>query len=83
MVSFFSLLMQPGLAWVIAGPIMGLNDAYIKAAVIMAAMPTGINSYIFATMYNRAVGTAANAVLIGTVLSVVTITGWLAFLGGI
>jgi len=83
MVSFFSLLMQPGLAWVVAGPLMGLSDAYIKAAVIMAAMPTGINSYIFATMYNRGVGTAANSVLIGTVLSVVTITGWLAFLGGI
>ena len=50
------------------------------ATVVMAAMPTGINSYIFAAIYGRAVGTAANSVLIGTVLSVLTITGWLAFL---
>ncbi|MEM7056533.1 MAG: AEC family transporter [Pseudomonadota bacterium] len=83
MVSFFSLIAQPGLAWLVADPLMGLDDAYVKAAVIMAAMPTGINSYIFATIYNRGVGTAANSVLIGTVLSVISITGWLAFLGGI
>lgn len=82
MVSGFSLLLQPALAWTIAGPVMGLRPEYVTAAVITAAMPTGINSYIFASMYNRGVGTAANAVLLGTVLSVATITGWLAFLGG-
>jgi predicted permease len=43
-------------------------------------MPPGMNGYIFASLYDRAVGTAANAVLIGTSLSVGTITVWLALL---
>jgi len=52
------------------------------AAVVMAAMPPGVNGYVFAAMYGRAVGTAASAVLLGTVLSLLTITVWLALLGG-
>lgn len=80
MVSAFSLLVHPALAWIIAGPIMGLETVFVQAAVILAAMPAGINGYIFASLYNRAVGTAASSALIGTALSVITVTGWLAFL---
>ena len=80
MVSVFSLIVHPTLAWVLTEKVFALPAPYVQATVVMAAMPTGINSYIFAAMYGRAVGTAANAVLIGTVLSVFTITGWLAFL---
>ena len=80
MVSCFSLIVHPLLAWILTDKIFGLPLPYVQATVVMAAMPTGINSYIFAAIYGRAVGTAANSVLIGTVLSVLTITGWLAFL---
>ncbi len=81
MVSAFSLVVHPGLAWVLTAHVFALADDYVRAAVVMAAMPTGINSYIFATIFNRAVGTAASSVLLATVLSIGTITGWLAFLG--
>ena len=43
-------------------------------------MPAGINGYIFASLYDRGVGTAANTVMLSTVLSVGTITFWLAYL---
>ena len=81
MVSVFSLLVHPGVAWVITAMIFDLDMIYVQATVLIAAMPTGINSYIFATVYNRAVGTAASTVIIATILSLGTITGWLWFLG--
>lgn len=82
MASLFSLLVHPALGWLIAGPILGLEQVYVQAVVILAAMPAGINGYIFATLYGRAVGTAASAALIATAMSLVTVTGWLAFLTG-
>ena len=81
MVSVLSLFGHPFLAWVLAGPVFGLAEEYVRATVIMAAMPIGINSYIFATIYNRAVGTAASSVLLSTILSIATITLWLGVLG--
>ena len=80
MVSFFSLLVHPALGWLIAGPVLRLPPDFVHAIVLLAAMPAGINGYIFAALYNRAVGTAASAALIGTVLSVGSITLWLALL---
>lgn len=80
MVSVFSLIVHPALGWLIAGPMLGLPSDYVNAVVILAAMPAGINGYIFATLYNRAVGTAASSALLATVLSVATVTGWLALL---
>ena len=82
MISVFSLVVCPALAWLLAGPVFGLPVPFVRAAVVMAAMPPGINGYLFATMYDRAVGTAASAVLLGTALSLLTITVWLALLGG-
>ena len=81
MVSAFSLVVHPAIVWFMTASVFGLDTAQVQAAVLMSAMPTGINSYIFATLYDRAVGTAASSVLLGTVLSIGTITLWLAALG--
>jgi hypothetical protein len=81
-ISAFSLVVRPALAWLLAGPVFGLPEPFVRAAVVMAAMPPGINGYVFAAMYDRAVGTAASAVVLGTALSLLTITIWLALLGG-
>lgn len=81
MVSTISLLVHPGLAWLLTAHVFGLAPEYVRAAVVLAAMPAGINGYIFASLYDRAVGTAANTVLLSTILSVGTITFWLAVVG--
>jgi malonate transporter and related proteins len=80
MVSAVSLFALPALAWALAAGVFALPPEFVRAAVIMAAMPPGLNGYIFASLYDRAVGTAANAVLIGTIFSVGSITIWLALL---
>ncbi len=81
MVVAFSLIVHPALAWLIADPILGLEQTYVRAVVVLAAMVPGLNGYIFAALYGRAVGTAASSSLLGTILAVPTVTLWLAFLG--
>ena len=82
MISLISLMLCPALAWLLCGPVLGLPEPFLRAAVLMAAMPPGVNGYVFASMYDRAVGTAASAVILGTVMSLATISLWLALLGG-
>ncbi|HET7409026.1 MAG TPA: AEC family transporter [Paracoccaceae bacterium] len=80
MVSGRAMLALPALVWLLTAGVFGLAPEFVRAAVILAAMPPGLNGYIFASLYDRAVGTAASAVLLGTILSIGSITFWLALL---
>jgi len=75
--SGLKLFVQPAIAWVLLVPIFHVEHEIARYAVVLAAMPTGINAYIFATNYNRSVDVAANTVLIATGLSVLSISMWL------
>ena len=77
MVSALALFLHPLIALILAHWVFGLPAEYVRAAVILAAMPPGMNVYIFAAMYDRAVALAASTVLIATTLSVATISFWL------
>jgi malonate transporter and related proteins len=79
--SILKLIVQPLIAWVIMVPILHVDHEYARYGVLLAAMPTGINAFVFATYYNRAVNVATNTVLISTVLSVITVSAWLYILG--
>ncbi|MCB1455636.1 MAG: AEC family transporter, partial [Nitratireductor sp.] len=60
--------------------LLNLPMEYVRAAVVIAAMPPGMNGYIFAAMYDRAMGVAASSLIVANLLSVFTITAWLALL---
>jgi malonate transporter and related proteins len=79
--TMLKLIIHPLLAWVLMVPVLGVDPEIARYGVLLAAMPAGINVYIFATYYNRAVDVAANTILLTTVLSVLSITGWLLVLG--
>lgn len=74
-----SLLLHPAVAYGL-GRLLGLGDDALRAAVITGAMAPGINTYIFANLYGHAKRVAASGVLIGTALSVITISFWLIVL---
>jgi len=74
-----SLVMHPAIVWTL-GQATGLSTQALRSAVLTAAMPPGVNAYIFAAMYGVAMRVAASAVLIATALSVVTAWGWLHLL---
>ena len=57
-----------------------LPDATPRVIVLMAAAAPGFNAYLFAAMYNRGQDSAASSVLLSTLLSVFTISGWLILL---
>lgn len=79
-VSLLSLIAHPLIALVLTHHVMDLPHEYVRAAVLIAAMPPGMNVYIFALMYDRAVALSASAVLIATTLSIATISAWLLVL---
>jgi predicted permease len=78
--SLLKLISQPLIAWVIMIPILHVPMEIARYGILLAAMPAGINVYVFATYYNRGANVAANTILISTVLSVVTISAWLYLL---
>jgi malonate transporter len=79
--SLFKLVVHPLIAWVLIVPVLHVDPSIARYGVMLAAMPSGINAYVFATYYNRNINVAANSLLISTVLSLLTISFWLTFLG--
>ncbi len=79
--ALLKLIVQPLIAWVLMVHVLHVDHEFARYGVLLAAMPTGINAYVFATYYNRGVNVATNTVLISTVLSILTVSGWLYILG--
>ncbi|WP_372884933.1 AEC family transporter [Shimia sp.] len=74
-----SLVLHPAIAYGLAGW-SGLAVDGLRSAVLTAAMPSGINGYLFAALYGRGQRTAASTVLIATTASIVTVWLWLGVL---
>ncbi|SFG69842.1 hypothetical protein SAMN04488020_103226 [Palleronia marisminoris] len=74
-----SLILHPGVAWVI-GELLDLSVDQLRAAVLTAAMAPGVNTYIFANIYGRAQRSAASGVLMGTAFSILSVWVWLLIL---
>ncbi|MBX9930480.1 MAG: AEC family transporter [Methylobacterium sp.] len=80
-ISGLKLLIHPLAVWVLAFHVFTMPPAYAGVAVLFAAMPIGINSYLLAVRYRAETGIIAAAVMISTLLAAVTTLGWLAVLG--
>lgn len=79
--SLLKLILHPLIAWVLMIPVLKVDPEQARYGIVLAAMPAGINVYVFATYYNRGVNVATNTILISTVLSMVTVTCWLLVMG--
>jgi len=78
--SGIKLIVHPALAYVMMIWILHVPMEIARYGILLSAMPAGVNVYVFATYYNRATSVAANTILIATVLSAITVTGWLLIL---
>lgn len=74
-----TLLVHPALVWMF-GHVAHLNEAQFRSALITAAVAPGINTYVFANIYNRAKRVAASSVLMTTSFSLFTVWFWLSLL---
>ena len=75
-----SLVIHPLVAFGLSHA-LDLSKNAQRAAVLTAAMPPGVNTFVFASLYGVAKRVAASGVLIGTALSLITAWAWLAILG--
>lgn len=71
------LLVQPALTFVFAQYVFGLGPLPAGVATLTAAMPMGMNSYLFAALYDRAVGAAASGIVLSTMLSALSVSFWI------
>lgn len=79
-ISGITLFVYPVVVLFMTYYVFGLPKIYVQTAVTIASMPAGLNVYIFASMYNRAMSLSASVILISTIISVASITCWLTLL---
>ncbi len=75
------LLVQPLVTWWLAVSVFDLNFEMTRGVVLMAALPTGALSFVIAQKYGIFVQRSSAAILVSTVLSVVTVSALLAWFG--
>jgi malonate transporter and related proteins len=72
--AFAKLIIHPLAAWVIAAYLFALPDYTVRALVLVAALPTGALVFVVAQRYNVFVQRGSAAVLVSTVISILTIS---------
>ena len=75
------LILQPVIAWVLASTVFSLSPLLTHAAVLLAALPTGTGPFMLAEFYRREADVTSNVILVSTVVSVLTVSGYLAVAG--
>ncbi|MET0240690.1 MAG: AEC family transporter [Sphingobium sp.] len=76
------LIVQPLLTWIVAAPLLALPPDLVRAAVLIAALPTGTGPFMLANFYGREAGATSRVILISTILSIVTVSVYLAWSAG-
>jgi malonate transporter len=74
--SALKLFLMPGLVLGLVW-LLGLPPLTAKVAVVVAALPSGINSYLIAVQFNTGQALASNQMTIATASAVVTTAFWL------
>lgn len=74
----FKLALQPLVTWLLATLVFKLPPALTHTAVLLAALPTGTGPFMLAEFYRREAAITSNVVLASTIVSVITISGYLA-----
>ncbi len=78
----FKMVLHPLLVWALGRWVLDLGGIWLQVAVGMAAIPTGINAYLFGARYDAAQEVAARTIFLGTLLSLLTLPWLLHVLGG-
>lgn len=69
----FKLLLQPAVTWALA-ELLGLPPLTAETAVLLSALPTGTGPFVLAQAYGCERESASAAILVSTVLSVITVS---------
>lgn len=67
-------VVQPAVVWLLVDHLFAISRPWSDVAILLAAMPTGVNAYLFAARYRAGEAEAATAVLLATAFSVVGVS---------
>ena len=82
-ISFAKLIIQPLIAWLIAGPLLDLPTLWVSSVVILAALPTGTGPFMLAQYYNADGRIISRVVLLSTLGSLLTLSLFLWWSKGV
>lgn len=74
MLTTVKLVIHPIVVFVLLSAFGPFDQMWVDTAVLMAALPPALNVFVFARQYDTWVEQASTAVLVGTVVSVLTLT---------
>ncbi|MCX4721826.1 AEC family transporter [Streptomyces virginiae] len=73
----FKCLVFPLLTWAVCGPLVGVRGEWLAYLVLIAAMPTPQNLFIFAQRYDVGVDLSASIVIKSSLVSLLLLPLWL------
>ncbi len=76
-ISALKLLAQPALTWALTETLFPMDRFWTGSAILLAALPTGALTFVVAQQYQIYVERTSAAILVSTVLSVVTLSALL------
>ncbi len=79
--SALKLLILPAVVFCFGHYILKIDKELLSVAVLLSASPLGVNAYLIATELKQHESTLASTVVLSTLLSVLTFSFWLTFLG--
>jgi len=82
LLSFVKLAVHPALVWVSTALVFGLDPLLVAVCTISAALPTGSNVFVVATLGEVAVRRASTVILLTTGVAIVTVAAVLAHFAG-
>ncbi|MDC0131887.1 AEC family transporter [Alphaproteobacteria bacterium] len=77
-ISLFKLVIMPALVFALAHYVFALPPLWTATITLLAAMPTGVFTSVFAVRYEVAEDEASSAIVLSSVLGIFTIILWLS-----
>ena len=81
LIVFLKTIVHPLIVWGMASYVFGVNEIiWIYVLVILAAQPTGVNPFLFASRYNVGQSVSSGSAFISTIISIFTLSFLLTLL---
>lgn len=71
--SVIKLVLLPAIVWLLADRLLGLPHLWTQVAVVLAALPSGITAFLFASRYNAAKNTVTTTIVLSSFIGLVTV----------
>ena len=75
------LLVQPAITGIFAFWVFEMPALWAHTALVLSALPIGTGPFMLAKLYNREAAVTSRAILVSTVLSLISVSAIIAWLG--